>query len=126
MGSASRLSDHTIRTLYSKGIGPRPPDLKPLVGGAPRLVLGPIFDLDEFICIDNSKDSAEVSSEDYSFHYQMDASLLKPRSVPSTFTHTIALCCDGNAANMFQDIVLLRVIGKFAYSIIFATALWIS
>ena len=60
------MVDHTIRTLYSKSIGRRPPDLKPLVVGAPRLVLGQIFDLDELIRSDDYKDSAEVSSEDYS------------------------------------------------------------
>ena len=33
---------------------------------APRLVLGPIFDLDDFICIDDYKDRTDVSSEDFS------------------------------------------------------------
>ena len=57
-----QMVDHTIHTLYSKCIGPRPPDLKPLVDGPPRLVLEPIFDFDEFICIDDYKDSAEMST----------------------------------------------------------------
>ena len=41
---------HALRTLF----------------GASRLMLGPIFDIDEFICIDECKVSTEVSSEDNS------------------------------------------------------------
>ena len=44
-------------------------------------MLGPMFDPDELICIDDYIDSAEVSSRDYSFHYQMDASWPMLRSV---------------------------------------------
>ena len=61
-------------------------------------MLGPIFDPDAFICIDDYIDSAEVSSRDYSFHYQVDGSLLKPGSISSTLTHDYPLplweCCE--------------------------------